>query len=96
MKSINWQEKLMQFLFVLFLLTILLAHFLFRVKAGVKDLKLYIFASTWTVPGKVFFIAAITSMIALVFMLLSGAISFSDLIELDMKMIEFCPLCIAA
>ena len=46
--------------------------------------------------GKMFFIAAITSMIAVVLMLLTGVISVSDLIELDRKMIEFCPFCMAA
>ena len=86
----------MRLLFVLFLLTILLAYFLFRGKAGVSELKFSILAFIRTATGKVFFIAAITSMIALVFMLLSGAISISDLIELDRKMIEFCPFCMAA
>jgi hypothetical protein len=53
-------------------------------------------AFTRTALGKVFFVAAITSMIALVFMLLTGVISISDLIEFDRKMIEFCPFFMAA
>ena len=45
---------------------------------------------------KMFFIAALTSLIAVVLMLLTGVISISDLIEFDRKMIEFCPFCMAA
>jgi hypothetical protein len=80
----------------LILLAFFLACFLFKEKAGVKHLKLTILAFTRTAPGKVFFIAAITSMIALALLLVTGVISISDLTELDMKMIEFCPFCMAA
>ena len=86
----------MRFILALFLLAFLLAYFLFRGKAGAKNMKFNILATTRTAPGKVFFIATITSMIALVFILLTGVISISDLIELDRKMIEFCPFCMTA
>ena len=86
----------MRFILAVFLLVFLLAYFLFRGKAGAKDMEFNILATTRTAPGKVFFIAAITSMIALVFMLLTGVISISDLIEFDRKMIEFCPFCMTA
>jgi len=45
---------------------------------------------------KMFFIAAITNLIAVVLMLLTGVISNLDLMEFDRKMIEFCPFCMAA
>jgi hypothetical protein len=44
-------------------------------------------------PEKVFFNIAAFCLIALALMLLTGIISFSDLIELHRKMIEICPFC---
>lgn len=84
----------MRFLLALVLLTFLLVYFLFRGKAGFKNLKFTILAFTGTAPGKVFCIAAITSMIALLLMLLTGMVSIAYLIELYRKIIELCPFCL--
>jgi len=86
----------MRFILALILLGFLLTYFLFTERAGLKDLNFNILAFTRTIPGKMFFIAAITSVIAVVLMLLTGVICISDMIELDRKMTEFCPFCLAA
>jgi hypothetical protein len=48
-----------------------------------------------TKTGKVLFYAAILSVIALTFLISTGTMHFSDMIELNRKMIELCPFCMA-
>ena len=65
-------------------------------KERTKNMKLDISAFSQTAPGKVFLIAAIVSAAGLIILLLTGVLSFEDLIEISRKMIELCPFCMKA
>lgn len=69
-------------------------YYLLRGKKGLREMRETIVDLTNTTEGKWFFIAGVISAILSTFMLLTGLITFGDILEMERRMIEFCPYCI--
>ena len=85
----------MQMISALILLIFLLGFSFLLGKVGIKQLKISIVDLKSTPLRKAFFIAGIISLLALGSFLLAGLINLNDLIELENKILEFCPFCMA-
>lgn len=69
-------------------------YYLLRGKKGLREMRETIVDLTNTIEGKWFFIAGVISAVLLTLMLLTGLITFGDILEMERRMIEFCPYCI--
>ena len=83
----------MRVISALILLGFLLGFSFLLGKVGIKELKKSIDDLKSTPLGRIFFIAGIISLFALGSFLLTGLISLNDLIELENKILESCPIC---
>ena len=83
----------MRLIIAVIMMGLLLMYHLLRGKKGLMEMSEALEGLTSTTSGKVFIIAGIMSGIFLTLMLITGRITLEEIIELDKKMMEFCPFC---
>ena len=84
----------MRLFIAVILMGILMLFYLLQGKKGLMEMRKDLEGLTSTRSGKIFLIAGIVSAIFLTLMLITGWITLEEIIELDKKMMEFCPFCI--
>lgn len=84
----------MRLFIAVILMGILMLFYLLQGKKGLMEMRKDLEGLTSTTSGKIFLIAGIVSAIFLTLMLITGWITLEEIIELDKKMMEFCPFCI--
>ena len=84
----------MRLIIAVILMGLLLMYHLLRGKKGLMEMRKALEGLTSTTSGRVFIIAGIVSAVFLTLMLITGWMTPEEIIELDKKMMEFCPFCI--
>ena len=83
----------MRLIVAVILMGILMLYYLLKGKKGLMEIRKAFEGLTSTTSGKIFLIAGIICAIFIAFMLITGWMTLEEIIELDNKMMEFCPFC---
>jgi len=72
----------------------LIIYCLLRGKKGVREMRRILTELYSTREGKFLLVGGVISAILLIFMFLTGLVSIREMIEMERKIVEFCPFCV--